>query len=144
MPDLPTRDVVVEGEYRTGHQEQLYIETNGVIAIPDGDRMTVYGSLQCPYYVHRALKLLLNLPDDKVRVIQMETGGGFGGKEEYPSHIACHAALLARKSRLPGQARLRPHRGHGCDHQAASGDRPASHRRRSRRPPDRDGHRGHA
>ena len=94
-------DVVVEGEYRTGHQEQLYIETNGVIAVPEGDGMTVYGSLQCPYYVHKALKVLLDLPDDKVRVVQTETGGGFGGKEEYPSHIACHAALLARKSGRP-------------------------------------------
>jgi CO/xanthine dehydrogenase Mo-binding subunit len=94
-------DVVVEGEYRTGHQEQLYIETNGVIAVPDGDHMTVYGSLQCPYYVHKALVVLLNLPADKVRVVQTETGGGFGGKEEYPSHIACHAALLARKSGKP-------------------------------------------
>src|SRR5688572_24780400 len=27
-------DVIVEGEYRTGHQEQLYIETNGFIAVP--------------------------------------------------------------------------------------------------------------
>jgi CO/xanthine dehydrogenase Mo-binding subunit len=94
-------DLVIEGEYRTGHQEQLYIETNGVIAVPDGDRMTVYGSLQCPYYVHRALKVLFDVPDDKMRVIQTETGGGFGGKEEYPSHIACHAALLARKSGRP-------------------------------------------
>jgi CO/xanthine dehydrogenase Mo-binding subunit len=94
-------DVIVEGEYRTGYQEQLYIETNGVIAVPDGDHMTVYGSLQCPYYVHKALKVLLNAPDDKVRVIQTETGGGFGGKEEYPSHIACHAVLLARKSGKP-------------------------------------------
>jgi CO/xanthine dehydrogenase Mo-binding subunit len=93
--------VVVEGEYRTGHQEQLYIETNGVIAVPDGDHLTVYGSLQCPYYVQRALKVLLDRPDDKIRVIQTETGGGFGGKEEYPSHIACHAALLAVKSGRP-------------------------------------------
>lgn len=94
-------DVIVEGEYRTGHQEQLYIETNGVIAVPDGAAMTVYGSMQCPYYVHKALKVVLDLPDDRIRVIQTETGGGFGGKEEYPSHIACHAALLARKSRRP-------------------------------------------
>jgi CO/xanthine dehydrogenase Mo-binding subunit len=36
-----------------------------------------------------------------VRVVQMETGGGFGGKEEYPSIIACHAALLAWKSGRP-------------------------------------------
>jgi len=95
-------DVVVEGEYRCGHQEQLYIETNGVIAVPGPDgEMTVYGSMQCPYYVHRALTVLLALPEKKVRVVQAETGGGFGGKEEYPSMIACHAALLARKSGRP-------------------------------------------
>jgi CO/xanthine dehydrogenase Mo-binding subunit len=96
-------DLVVEGEYRTGHQEQLYIEPNGVIAVPDGDSggITVYGSMQCPYYVHRALTVLLDLRDDQVRVIQTETGGGFGGKEEYPSMIAGHAALVARKAGRP-------------------------------------------
>jgi CO/xanthine dehydrogenase Mo-binding subunit len=36
-----------------------------------------------------------------VRVVQTETGGGFGGKEEYPSMIAAHAALLAWKSGRP-------------------------------------------
>jgi CO/xanthine dehydrogenase Mo-binding subunit len=95
-------DLVVEGEYRTGHQEQLYIETNGVLAVPEEDGgVTIYGSMQCPYYVHRALKVLLDLPDDRVRVVQTETGGGFGGKEEYPSMIAGHAALLARKAGRP-------------------------------------------
>ncbi len=44
---------------------------------------------------------LCNLPADKVRVVQMETGGAFGGKEEYPSMIAAHAALLAIKSGRP-------------------------------------------
>ena len=92
---------VVEGEYRAGHQEQLYIEPNGVMAVWENGGVTVYGSLQCPYYVHRALKVLLDLPDGKVRVIQTETGGGFGGKEEYPSMIAGHAALLARKAGRP-------------------------------------------
>jgi CO/xanthine dehydrogenase Mo-binding subunit len=94
-------DHVIEGEYRCGHQEQLYIETNGVIAVPENGGMTVYGSLQCPYYVHKALKVLLGLPDERVRVVQAETGGGFGGKEEYPSILACHAALLARKAHRP-------------------------------------------
>jgi len=99
---MAAADVVVDGEYRTGHQEQLYIETNGVIAVPGpNDAITLYGSMQCPYYVHRALKVLLGLPADKVRVVQTETGGGFGGKEEYPSMIAGHAALLARKSGRP-------------------------------------------
>ncbi|MEO7136067.1 MAG: xanthine dehydrogenase family protein molybdopterin-binding subunit [Vicinamibacterales bacterium] len=94
-------DLVIDGEYRTAHQEQLYIETNGVIAVPGDGQMTVYGSLQCPYYVHKALVVLLKLPPDRVRVVQTETGGGFGGKEEYPSILACHAAILARKSGRP-------------------------------------------
>ena len=95
-------EVVVEGTYRTGHQEHVYIETNGVIAVPEANGgMTVYGSLQCPYYVHKALRAVLDLPDDRVRVVQTETGGGFGGKEEYPSVIAGHAALLARKAGRP-------------------------------------------
>jgi CO/xanthine dehydrogenase Mo-binding subunit len=95
-------DFIIEGEYRTGAQEQLYIETNGVIATADpAEGVTVWGSMQCPYYVHKALIKLFNLPEDKIRVIQTETGGGFGGKEEYPSMIAGHAALLSWKSGRP-------------------------------------------
>jgi CO/xanthine dehydrogenase Mo-binding subunit len=94
--------VAVEGEYGTGAQEHLYIETNGVIASASPDEgVVVRGSMQCPYYVHKALVKLFDLPEDKVRVIQTETGGGFGGKEEYPSMIAGHAALLAWKSGRP-------------------------------------------
>ncbi|HEY3884926.1 MAG TPA: xanthine dehydrogenase family protein molybdopterin-binding subunit [Vicinamibacterales bacterium] len=94
--------VIVEGEYETGAQEQLYIEPNGMLAVADPARgVTVWGSMQCPYYIHTALGALLNLPPEKVRVVQMETGGGFGGKEEYPSMIAGHAALLAWKSGRP-------------------------------------------
>jgi CO/xanthine dehydrogenase Mo-binding subunit len=94
-------DVVIEGEYRTGHQEQLYIEPNGVIAVPENGGVTVYGSLQCPFYVHKALRIALGLPDERIRVVQTETGGGFGGKEEYPSVIAAHAAVLALKAKKP-------------------------------------------
>jgi CO/xanthine dehydrogenase Mo-binding subunit len=95
-------DVVVEGTYRVGHQEQLYIENNAMIAVPREDGgVTVHGSLQCPYYVHKALKRALRLNDTQAQVVQAETGGGFGGKEEYPSIIALHAALLALKSRRP-------------------------------------------
>ena len=94
-------DLIVEGEYTTGAQEQLYIETNGMIAEATPDQVTVRGSLQCPFYVHRALKSIFALPDEKVRVIQTETGGAFGGKEDYPSLLAGHAALLALKSGRP-------------------------------------------
>jgi CO/xanthine dehydrogenase Mo-binding subunit len=94
--------VIVEGEYETGAQEQLYIEPNGMLATASaGGNVTVWGSMQCPYYIHRALMMLFGLPAEKVRVVQMETGGGFGGKEEYPSVIAGHAALLAWKAGRP-------------------------------------------
>jgi CO/xanthine dehydrogenase Mo-binding subunit len=99
---LADADLVVEGEYRTGHQEQLYIENNGMLAerLADGT-LVVRGSLQCPYYVHKAMMRAFALPAEKVRVVQSVTGGGFGGKEEYPSMIGGHAALLAWKSGRP-------------------------------------------
>jgi len=95
-------DLVLEGTYRTGHQEQLYIEPMAMIAVPEaGGGMTVHGSLQCPYYVHDALARGLGVPKHQVRVVQAETGGGFGGKEEYPSMLALHASILARKAARP-------------------------------------------
>lgn len=90
---------IIEGEYETGAQEQLYIENNGMVAVANPtEGVTIWGSMQCPYYVHKSLLTLFDLPEDKIRVIQAETGGGFGGKEEYPSILAGHAALLAWKS----------------------------------------------
>ena len=94
-------DVIIEGTYRTGSQEHVYIEPNGVIAVPEAGGMALYGSLQCPFYVLKALKPLLGAAVQNVRVVQTETGGGFGGKEEYPSIIAAHACLLALKSGKP-------------------------------------------
>jgi CO/xanthine dehydrogenase Mo-binding subunit len=95
-------DLILEGTYRVGHQEQLYIENNAMIAVPREDGgVAVHGSLQCPYYIHKALKRALRLTDEQARVVQAETGGGFGGKEEYPSVIALHSALLSRKTGKP-------------------------------------------
>ena len=51
---------MIEGTYRVGHQEQLYIENNAMIAVPRPDGgMTIHGSMQCPYYIHKALKRAL-------------------------------------------------------------------------------------
>jgi CO/xanthine dehydrogenase Mo-binding subunit len=97
----PAAAFIVEGEYETGAQEQLYIEPQGMIAKATPTGVTVWGSLQCPYYVHKALVRLFGLPTHQIRVVQTETGGGFGGKEEYPSMLAGHAALLAWKSGKP-------------------------------------------
>jgi CO/xanthine dehydrogenase Mo-binding subunit len=95
-------ELVVEGTYRVGHQEQLYIENQAMIAVPREDGgITVHGSCQCPYYIHKAMKRALAMGDELAVVIQAETGGGFGGKEEYPSILALHAALLAMKCHKP-------------------------------------------
>jgi CO/xanthine dehydrogenase Mo-binding subunit len=95
-------DRVLEGEYATGAQEHLYIENNGAIATYSASEgLTVWGSLQCPFYVHKSLVKVTGLPEDKVRIVQVETGGAFGGKEDYPSMIGAHAALLAMKSGRP-------------------------------------------
>lgn len=95
-------DFIIEGEYTTGAQEHLYIENNGVIAsFTPNEGLTVWGSMQCPFYVHKSLLAVSALPEDKVRIIQVETGGAFGGKEDYPSMIGAHAALLAMKAQRP-------------------------------------------
>jgi len=98
---LARAPVVVSGTYETGAQEHVYLETQGMIAYLEDDVLVVKGSMQCPYYVLKALQHALARDETRVRVVQTPTGGGFGGKEEFPSHIALHAALLALKSGRP-------------------------------------------
>ena len=98
---LAESPIVVEGVYETGAQEHVYLETQGMLAYLDGDVLVIKGSMQCPYYVVKALKPALNRSEEEIRVIQTPTGGGFGGKEEFPSMVALHAGLLALKSRVP-------------------------------------------
>jgi CO/xanthine dehydrogenase Mo-binding subunit len=89
------------GTYRTPHQEQLYIEPQGMLAFWDARGAHLVGSLQCPFYVHKGVKRAFRLEDAHVDVTQAVTGGGFGGKEEYPTLLALHALLLAKKSGRP-------------------------------------------
>lgn len=93
--------VVVEGTYRTPYQEHAYIEPNGVIAVPDGPGVVVYGSMQCPFYVQKAVASVLGCDLSRARIVQTVTGGGFGGKEDAPSLPGAHAALLARAAGRP-------------------------------------------
>jgi CO/xanthine dehydrogenase Mo-binding subunit len=94
--------VVVENTYRTPPQEHAYIEPQGAIAIPTPEGgMTIYGSMQCPFYVQRAVAHILGLSLGRVRIIQTTTGGAFGGKEDVPSEVSGQAAVLAWKTRRP-------------------------------------------
>ncbi len=95
-------DVIVEGIFYNKHQVHCYLENQGITAVPAPlGGITVYGSMQCPFYVHNALVKVTGLPYSKIRVIQSVTGGGFGGKEDVPSIVASHAALLALKTARP-------------------------------------------
>jgi CO/xanthine dehydrogenase Mo-binding subunit len=94
---------VGEDEYETGYQEHIYMEPQGMLGFCNGERVTVYGSMQCPYYVKNALIQGLGWDEARIRVVQTTTGGAFGGKEEYPSLIAGHAAFAALKAGRPVQ-----------------------------------------
>ncbi|MBA3455668.1 MAG: xanthine dehydrogenase family protein [Deltaproteobacteria bacterium] len=90
---------VIEGTYDTSPQEQMYIEPQAMMAEWRDGRCFIVGSMQCPYYVHKAMKALLGCGPDGVVITQSVTGGGFGGKEEYPSMLAAHVAVLAAKAK---------------------------------------------
>jgi YD repeat-containing protein len=92
---------VIDSTYFTSAQEQMYIEPQAMMAEWRDHKCYVVGSMQCPYYVHKAMKALLACDADGVIVTQSVTGGGFGGKEEYPSMLAAHVALLARAAKHP-------------------------------------------
>lgn len=60
-------DVVVEGEWRTGLHEQMYLETQGMSAVSRADgSVEVLGSMQCPFYVHGAVQKVLGLRAEQV------------------------------------------------------------------------------
>jgi CO/xanthine dehydrogenase Mo-binding subunit len=94
--------IVVEETYRTPYQEHAYIETNGMIAVPETDGgITIYGSLQCPFYVQKAVASVTGMLMNRCRIIQAVTGGGFGGKEDAPSLPGGMVAVLAQATGRP-------------------------------------------
>jgi len=91
-----------EAIYQTPYQEHAYLETNGMLAVPDGlGGIVVYGSLQCPFYVQKSVASVLGIGQNLVRIVQVATGGGFGGKEDAPSAPGAMCALLAWKTGRP-------------------------------------------
>lgn len=97
---------IIEETFETGYQEHLYIEPQGVVGCWEEGKITVHGSMQCPYYIKNAVMQALGYEEDQVQIVQATTGGGFGGKEDYPSLLACHVALAAYKVKKPVQLLL--------------------------------------
>lgn len=101
-------EFTLEGRFFADYQEQAYLETQGMVAYWDHNHnMTLHGSMQCPYYVQQAVSHVLGIPLSQVRIIQAETGGGFGGKEDVPSFFAAPAALAAYKLKRPAKLILK-------------------------------------
>jgi len=94
-------DKVYTEHFRTGRQEQAYLEPQGMIAEPHDGRITVHGSMQCPYYIYGAVARAMGYEASRVQIRQDTTGGGFGGKEAYPSILACQVAVAAYKAGKP-------------------------------------------
>ncbi len=77
------------------------MEPHATLAVwqPDS-RLTVYSSTQVPYYLHRTISEVCEMPMSQIRVIKPLVGGGFGGKSEViPLEVA--ASVLAKKARRP-------------------------------------------
>lgn len=92
---------IIEYDYQTGYQEQAYIEPQGFYGYYEENKVTLVGSIQCPYYVKNAVLMALDKQPNEVRVIQANVGGAFGGKEEFPSLIGCQLAVAIEKIKKP-------------------------------------------
>ncbi len=89
--------VVVEREFNTEMVHQGYIEPQNATALFDTDgRLTIWCSTQGSFGVRDQVAEILDLPLASVRVIPMEIGGGFGGKNGV--YLEPLAALLSQKS----------------------------------------------
>jgi CO/xanthine dehydrogenase Mo-binding subunit len=94
-------DKVYSETFRTGFQEQAYMEGQGMIGTAHDNRITINGSMQCPYYIHGAVAKTMGYEASQVQIKADVTGGGFGGKEDYPSILACEVAVASYKAKKP-------------------------------------------
>jgi CO/xanthine dehydrogenase Mo-binding subunit len=93
-------DAVVEGTFKTPLVHQAYLEPNSAVAQWDSQgRVTLWIPIQSPTLARLTYANALGISPDKIRIIQMPMGGGFGGKLESRLHPLC--ALLARKANAP-------------------------------------------
>ncbi|GAB3524727.1 xanthine dehydrogenase family protein molybdopterin-binding subunit [Photobacterium alginatilyticum] len=90
---------IIEETCSTGYQEHIYLETQGCVGYPKDGKIVIEGSMQCPFYVHHCMAVLLG--HDRVRAIQCPTGGGFGGKEDYPDVLAGPLAVAVERLQRP-------------------------------------------
>ncbi len=93
-------DVVLEREYTTGTVHQGYIEPHASTATWTGDgRLTVWTCTQGSFAIRSSTAAICGVPEDMVRVIPTEIGGGFGAK--ITTYLEPLAAILSKKTGRP-------------------------------------------
>ena len=92
------------GIYETQRIEHAFLETETAIAMPEDDGIRLYSQGQGVYVDRKAVSEILGLPPEKVRVIQVQNGGGFGGKEDIT--VQGHASLFAWHLKRPVRVHL--------------------------------------
>ena len=96
----PPAEFELDQTYETPAMEHAFLETECSLARPiEGGRMEIYVGSQIPYADRDQVAAALGIPIERVRIIGMPIGGGFGGKEDIAGQI--HAALLARATDRP-------------------------------------------
>ena len=93
-------DIVIEREFRTKAVHQGYIEPHAATALWNADdTLTIWCSSQGHFNVRDQTATILGMPVSKIRVVQLEIGGGFGGKTLV--YLEPVAAVLSRKTGRP-------------------------------------------
>ncbi|MFF4985378.1 xanthine dehydrogenase family protein molybdopterin-binding subunit [Streptomyces sp. NPDC001046] len=93
-------DVIVEGEYTFGMQDQAFLGPESGLAVPEEDGgVHLYIATQWLHSDLRQMAPVLGLPEDKVRMTLSGVGGAFGGREDLSMQI--HACLLALRTGKP-------------------------------------------
>jgi CO/xanthine dehydrogenase Mo-binding subunit len=93
-------DIVLEREFTTTMYHQGYIEPhNGTAYWARDGHLTVWNSSQAPFVFRNTLSNILQIPAQKVTVIPLEIGGGFGGK--LYMYLEPLAAILSKKTGKP-------------------------------------------
>jgi aldehyde oxidoreductase len=96
---------VVAGVFETPFVEHAFLETEASIAKPDGNGgLIVYSQSQGIFHDHGQITSALDLPKEKVDVVLVSAGGGFGGKEDLT--VQHHAALFSLLVQRPVKVRL--------------------------------------
>jgi CO/xanthine dehydrogenase Mo-binding subunit len=93
-------DAIVEGVYRPQAIDQVPLETQVALAVPEpSGRLTIYSCTQAMYFSMGVVAAHLQWPLNKLKFVGGTVGGGFGGKVDTAAETVC--ALLALKSRKP-------------------------------------------